>query len=122
MLNHKYLISAFLTGGHPFRRLLAVLLGLNSTKMVREFGMVAEYDLEPVHLVYDYPLEALLHVSNVNNVVEQELITLEKDFYQMVVPQLVASPTSGFEYSSIFFTDDTKGGVSTGFDVPFWWI
>jgi hypothetical protein len=37
MLNHKYLILAFSIGGHPLRRLLAVLLRLNSTKMVREF-------------------------------------------------------------------------------------
>jgi hypothetical protein len=40
VLNHKYLISAFLNGRHPLRRLLAVLSGLSSTKMVREFDMV----------------------------------------------------------------------------------
>jgi hypothetical protein len=42
MLNHKYLISAFSIGGHPFRRLLvlAELLRLNSIKMVREFDML----------------------------------------------------------------------------------
>jgi hypothetical protein len=71
--------------------------GLNSTKMVREFGMVHDYDMEPVRSVYDYPLEASLHVPNVNDVVEQELISVEKDFYQMVVPRLVASVTSGFD-------------------------
>jgi hypothetical protein len=37
ILNHRYLISAFLTGGHPLRRLLAVLSRLNSRKMVWEF-------------------------------------------------------------------------------------
>jgi hypothetical protein len=40
MLNHKYLISVFSTGGHPLRRLFAELSRLNSTKMVREFDMV----------------------------------------------------------------------------------
>jgi hypothetical protein len=78
MLNHKYLISAFSTDGHPLRRLLAVLSRLNSTKMVREFDMVEDYDLEPVRSVYDYPLEALLHVPmpNFNEVVEQELTSV----------------------------------------------
>jgi hypothetical protein len=85
VLHHEYLISAFLTRGHPLRRLLAVLLGLNCTKMVREFGMVDDYDLEPVRSVYDHPLEALLHVLNVNDVVGQELNSVEKDFDQMVV-------------------------------------
>jgi hypothetical protein len=48
MLNHKYLILAFSTGdGYLLRRLLEVLSVLNSTKMVREFGMVENYDLEP---------------------------------------------------------------------------
>jgi hypothetical protein len=42
MLQHKYLIS---TGGHPIRRLLAVLSGLNSSKMDWEFGMVDGNDL-----------------------------------------------------------------------------
>jgi hypothetical protein len=49
MLNHKYLILAFSTGdGYLLRRLLEVLSVLNSTKMAREFGMVEDYDLEPV--------------------------------------------------------------------------
>jgi hypothetical protein len=34
MLNHRYLISAFSTGGHPLRRWLEMLSRLNSTKMV----------------------------------------------------------------------------------------
>jgi hypothetical protein len=106
MLNHKYLISAFSNGGHPLRRLLEVLSRLNSTKMVREFDMVGNYDFEPVCSVYDYPLEALLHVPSVNNVVEQKLTS--------VGPQLVASATSGFKSSLIFFTDGLKGGVGTG--------
>jgi ribonuclease HI len=37
VLNHKYFISAFSTGGDPLRRLLAVLSRLNSTKMIQEF-------------------------------------------------------------------------------------
>jgi hypothetical protein len=61
-----YWWSAFSTSGHPFRRLLAVLSGLNSTKMVREFDMVGDYDLEPVHSVNGYPPEALLHVRIVS--------------------------------------------------------
>jgi hypothetical protein len=36
-------------------------------------------------------------VPIVNNVVEQELTSVEKDFYQMVVPRLVESVTSGFD-------------------------
>jgi hypothetical protein len=66
--------------------------------MVREFGMVDDYDLEPVHSVYDYLLQALVYVPNVNDVVEQELTFVKKDFYQMEVPS-----------SSKFFTDGSKG-------------
>jgi hypothetical protein len=47
--------------------------------------------LEPIRLVYDYPVEALLHVSNVNDVVERELTSVGRDFYQMVVPRLVGA-------------------------------
>jgi hypothetical protein len=43
-------------------------------------GIVENYDLEPVRSVYDYQLEALLQVPNVNNVVEQELTSVKKDF------------------------------------------
>jgi hypothetical protein len=43
-----------------------MLSELNSEKMVLEFGMVKDYDLIPVWLVYDYPLEALLRVPNAN--------------------------------------------------------
>jgi hypothetical protein len=85
--------------------------------MVREFDMVGNSDLEPVRSVYDYPLEALLHVTSVNDVVEQELTYVGREFYQMLVPRLVASVTSGFKSSSIFFTDGSKGGAGTGFDV-----
>jgi hypothetical protein len=35
----------------------------------------------------------------------------------MMVPWLVASVMSGFGSSSIFFTDDSKGGTGTGFGV-----
>jgi hypothetical protein len=56
MLNHKYLIWGFLTARHRLGKLLSMLLGLNFTKMVRRFGVVDDYDLEPVHSVYNYPL------------------------------------------------------------------
>jgi hypothetical protein len=56
MLNHKYLIWGFLTAGHRLGRLLSMLLGVNSKKIVWNFGVVDEYDLEPVRSVYDYPL------------------------------------------------------------------
>jgi hypothetical protein len=70
--------------------------------MVREFDMVGDYDSEPVGSVYDYALEALLDVHNVNDVVEQVLTSVGRDFYQMVVSRLVALATSGFDSSSIF--------------------
>jgi hypothetical protein len=73
--------------------------------------------LEPFCSVCDYPFEALLHIPNVNDVVERELTSVGRDFYQMVVPQLVALETSGFDSSSIFFTDGSKGGAIAGFGV-----
>jgi hypothetical protein len=57
-----------------------VLSRLNSTKMVRDFDMVGDYDVEPVRSVNDYPLEALLHVPNANDVVERELTSVGRDF------------------------------------------
>jgi hypothetical protein len=50
-------------------------------------------------------------------VVERELTSVGRDFYQMVVPRLVASETSEFDASSIFFTNSSKGGTGTGFVV-----
>jgi hypothetical protein len=41
----------------------------------------------------------------VNDVEEQQLTSVGRDMYQRVVPQLGASTTSGFDSSSIFFTD-----------------
>jgi hypothetical protein len=82
-----------------------------------EFDMAGDYDLEQVRSVYDYSLEALLHVPNVNNVVEQKLTSVLRDFYQMVVPRLVSSGTSGFDVSLIFFTYSSKSGVLIGFGV-----
>jgi hypothetical protein len=35
----------------------------------------------------------------------------------MVVPRLVASETSRFDFSSIFFTNGSKGGARAGFDL-----
>jgi hypothetical protein len=49
--------------------------------MVREFDMVEEHDLKRVHSDYEFPLEALLHVLNVNDVVERELTSVGRDFY-----------------------------------------
>jgi hypothetical protein len=80
--------------------------------MVREFDKVGNYDLEPVRSVYDYPLEALPHVLNVNDVVEQELTSVGKNFYK-----LVASATSGFDPSSMFFYDGSKVEADAGFGV-----
>jgi hypothetical protein len=57
--------------------------------------MVEDYDLKPVRSVYDYPLEALLHVPNVTDVMA----------------------TSGFDSSLMFFTDCSKGGAGNGFGV-----
>jgi hypothetical protein len=85
--------------------------------MVREFDMVGEYVLKPIRSVYDYLLDPLLHVPNVNDVVKRELTSVGRDFYQMVVPRLVAFKTSEFDSSSIFFTDGSKGGAGTGFGV-----
>jgi hypothetical protein len=61
--------------------------------------MIGDYDLEPVRSVYDYPLEVLLHVPNGNDVVDQELTSVGRNTYQMVVPWLVASATSEFDSS-----------------------
>jgi hypothetical protein len=105
MLNHRYLISAFSTSGHPLRRELAALSGLNSPKIVREFNVVEDYNLEPVRSVYEYPLEALLHMPEINDEAERELSSISKDCYQTVVPLLV------------FFTDGSKGEAGTGFGV-----
>jgi hypothetical protein len=60
---------------------------------------------------------ALQHVPNVNNVMDQELTSVGRDLYQMVVPWLVASATLGFDSSLIFFTDCSKSGVGAGFGV-----
>jgi hypothetical protein len=68
--------------------------------MVREFDMVGDHYLEPVRSVYDYPLEALLHVPNVNDVVERELTSVGRDFYQMVV-RLVESELTLHRYFSL---------------------
>jgi hypothetical protein len=51
-------------------------------------------------------------VPNVNDVVDYwELTFVGRDFYQMMVPRLVASVTSGFDSSSKFFTDGSKDGA-----------
>jgi hypothetical protein len=117
MLNHEYLISAFFTAGHPLRQELAALSRLNSPKIVRELSVVEGYNLEPVRSVYEYPLGALFHVPEVNDEVERELSSINKDCYQAVVPCLVASVLSRFESSAVFFTDGSKGEAGTRFGV-----
>jgi hypothetical protein len=101
--------------------LLAELLRLNCEKMVRKFDMVEDYNLEPVRSSYDYPLEVLLYVPNVNDVVEWKLTSVGTDFHQMVVPQRVASKTSGFDSSSIFFTEGSKSGWVPVLVYIIWW-
>jgi hypothetical protein len=78
---------------------------------------VEGYNLESVRSVYEYPLGAILHVPEVNDEVERELSSISKDFYQTVVPRLVASVSSRFESSAVLFTDGSKGEVGTGFGV-----
>jgi hypothetical protein len=51
----------------------------------------------------------LSHIPNVNDVVDWESTSIEKDFEQMVPPWLVLSATLGFDSSSIFFTDGSIG-------------
>jgi hypothetical protein len=85
--------------------------------MVRKFDMVGDPNLETVRSVYDYPLGALLHVPNVNYVVERELTSDGRDFYQMVVLWFMASKTSKFEALSIFFRDGSKSREGTSFGV-----
>jgi hypothetical protein len=109
MLNHRYLISAFSTAGHPFRQELAAVSVLNSPKIVREFNVVEGYNLEPVCSVNEYPLGVLLHMPEINDGVERELSSISKYCYQTVVPRLVASVSSRFESSAVFFTDRSKG-------------
>jgi hypothetical protein len=52
-----------------------------------------------------------------NDEVERELASISKDCYQTVVPRLVASVSSKFESSAVFFTDRSKGEAGTGFGV-----
>jgi hypothetical protein len=78
---------------------------------------VEGYKLEPVHSVYEYPLGTLLHEPEINDEVERELFSISKDFYQAVVPRLVASVLSRFESSAVFFTDGSRGEAGTGFGV-----
>jgi hypothetical protein len=92
-----------------------MLSGLNSAKIVREFGMV-DYDLESVRSVCDYSLETLIHVPNVNDVREQELNCAKKNFYQMVLSLLETLVASGFDPLSVFFTDGWKDVAGMSFD------
>jgi hypothetical protein len=103
-----YLISAFSTGGHPLQRLLAVLSGLNPTNMVRQFGMVDDYDLEPTRSIYDYPLETLSHVPNVNNGCGG---TGTEFCWKGLLPN---GGTSVGGIGDVFFTDGSMGGGGVG--------
>jgi hypothetical protein len=49
---------------------------LNSPKIVGEFNVVEGYNLEPVRSVYEYPLEALLIMPEINDEVERELSSI----------------------------------------------
>jgi hypothetical protein len=49
------------------------------------------------------PLGVLLHVPEINDEVERELSSINKDCYQAVVPCLVASVSSRVEFSAVFF-------------------
>jgi hypothetical protein len=90
---------------------------LNIPKIVREFNVVGGYNLEPGRPVYEYPLRALLHGTEVNNEAENVLSSISKDCYQTVVSRLVASVSSRFEPSAVFFADGSKGEAGTGFGV-----
>jgi hypothetical protein len=79
--------------------------------------VVEGYYLEPVRSVYEYSRGALLHVPEVNNEVERKLSFISRDCYQTIVPCLVASVSSRFESSVVFFTDGSKGEAGTRFGV-----
>jgi hypothetical protein len=71
--------------------------------------VVEGYNLEPVHSV---PLWGLYTTC-----LERELSSISKDLYQTVVPRLVASVSSMFESSAVFFTDGSKDEAGTRFGV-----
>jgi hypothetical protein len=79
--------------------------------------VVKGFNLKPVQSVYEYSLVALLDVPEVNDEVERELYSISKDCYQTVVLRLVASVSSRFESSAVFFTVGSKGEAGTGFGV-----
>jgi hypothetical protein len=117
MLNHEYLILAFSTAGHKLLQEQAAFSRLNSPMIVREFNMVDDYNLKPVRSVYEYPLGTLLHMPEVNDEVGRKLSSINKDCYQTVVPRLVASVSSKFESSAVFFMDGSKDEAGTRFGV-----
>jgi hypothetical protein len=58
-------------------------------------------------------------VPSVNDVMEQELSSVGRDFYQMVWPRLVASVKLEFDSSSIFFTGLFIDGLESSFRLYF---
>jgi hypothetical protein len=66
--------------------------------------------LEPVRSVYEYPLGALLHVSEVNDKEKREQSSVSRNCYQAVVLRLIASVSSRFESLAVIFTDGSKSG------------
>jgi hypothetical protein len=104
----------------PFWRLLAVMSGLNSLKMVREFGMVDDYYLKLVRSVYDYPL-----VCNNVSIPTCTISTMWWSRNRLLLKKTFTKwwclgwwhQRRQFDSSSIFFTDASKGGVSTSFSV-----
>jgi ribonuclease HI len=62
-------------------------------------------------------MSTLCRGPEVNDEVECELSSIRRDCYVTVVPRLVASVSSRFESSAVFFTDGSKGEAGTGFGV-----
>jgi hypothetical protein len=102
MLNRENFISAFSTGwtSPPTVTCGAVEAESYKNGLGVRYGWGLRFGTIPLSLRFP----ALLHVPNVNDVVESELTFVGRVFYQMVVPRLIASATSGFDSSSLFFT------------------
>jgi hypothetical protein len=61
MMNHNYFILAFSTGGHPLRRLLAVLSAMNSTQMVWKS---AQFTITRLRRYYACPISMMWWIRN----------------------------------------------------------
>jgi hypothetical protein len=56
-------------------------------------------------------------VPEINDDAVERAFSISKDCYQAVVPRQVASVSSRFESSTVFFTDGSKGEAGIGFGV-----